>query len=151
MRMRVDAGFNPEQDIGRLAAAEGELIERLKLIEIIDDDLPDAVGERLGQFLNRLVVAMKKNAFRREICADRCVKLAAGNNVKPQSLLGRNFTGGLAAKRLARVGYKPAAAVIPFDGTAVAGACAPDFILVHDIKRRAVLLRERNRIAAADR
>ena len=40
MRMRVDAGFNPEQDIGRLAAAEGELIERLKLIEIIDDDLP---------------------------------------------------------------------------------------------------------------
>jgi hypothetical protein len=69
--MGINAGRNPQQNCLRLAVLRGYAVEKIELIEIVDDDTADPRGKRRAQFLRRLVVAVKVDLLSRESSPQR--------------------------------------------------------------------------------
>ena len=115
----------------------------------VEHDVADAGLERLAQLALGLGVAVQVDPRRVEAAAQRERELAAGGDVAGQALLGQHPVDRRAGERL---GGEQHVEVVVAGGQRVeerAGAGA-QVVLGHDVRRRAELARELDRVAAAD-
>ena len=119
-------------------------------MEVVDDDAADAGGERLGQLLPRLVVAVEVDAFGREAGLERDVKLAAGDYVQVETFLGEKLGDGGAEVGLRGIRGLGCAGVVLGQRFPVGPGLRAQGFLVEDVQRRAEFIGERRRRAAAE-
>ncbi len=143
MRVRLDPGGDPEEDLERQA----ELDQPVDLVEGVDDEPRDAVLGRGDQFRAGLVVAVEDHPLGREAGSPGDGQLTAGADVETETLLGDPAGHRGAEKGLARV---VDLTVILGKSTAPLTHPAPHVVLVEDVGRRAELLRQQCDGHAAD-
>ena len=146
MRVRLDAGRDPHQDLGPLASGRDGLqqgAEAGDLVERVDDDAADALLQRRRQLVGRLVVAVEDEPLRRDAGRERHMELATGRHVEVHALLVGQPGHGPAQKGLGGVGD----AVAPGRDRIAAGL-AQMVLVVHE-ERSAELLDQLEQIDAA--
>ena len=141
--MRVDARGDAQQHLLAQRARGGLLGQGDQLVAVVHDEAAHAPVKRVGDVRVGLAVAVVVDLLRRKARGQSRADLAGGDRVDPQSLLGHDAVdlpegGGLARIKRQRVLTEGVA-----EGRAVHPAVAADAILVHQIQRRAVGVRQR--------
>ena len=140
MGVRLDTGRHAHEH----ARPAVEAFEALDLVEGVDDDAPDAGGQRRLQLVRRLVVAVEHESLGRETRRQRHVELATGGDVEVQTFVVDELRHRLAQEGLAAVGD-----ALAERSARLAAASAQVLLVVHE-QRRAELIGQRDEIAAAD-
>ena len=133
----------------RCTAPRGhELLEQVDVGVVVDDDVPDAGVERLGDLPRGLRVAVQVDARGVEAGLQRDRQLAARGDVARQALLAQD-----AQHRRAREGLRGEVDLEVVAARGVGGDEGPralaDVVLDDDVGRRAELARELDRVASA--
>ena len=146
----VDAGLNPEGDVGALAHLAGKAVQPLQLIVVVDDHQPHILPQGVQQFAVGLVVAVEADLLGRESGGQSGVQLSLRHDVQPHALIVHDPADLLAAEGLAGVADHSPAAVKAVDRVAVASARRAHPGLIQHIQRGAVLPGKLHRVAPAD-
>ncbi len=138
VRVRLDTGGDPDEDLRAVRAGWAGLEKAPEpgdLVEGVDDDPADAMLQRRGQLVGRLVVAVQDEPIRRDTGGERDVELTAGSHIEVHALLVGQPGHGAAQERLGGVGD----AVAPGRDGLAAGLA--QVVLVVDEQRRPELAR----------
>src|SRR5439155_16197652 len=149
VRVRVDAGRDPEQDRGPDPALHREPGEEADLVEVVHDDAPDALREREAQLVLALVVAVEVDALAGEVDLRTDEELAGGDDVEADALVGEERQDQGRGVGLRGVADDRRAGVAAREGVTIAAGPRENARLIEDIERRAVARREVSHVAAA--
>ena len=140
--VRVDARGDAQQDLLPQAARLGRLAQGDQLVTVVHDEAAHAAIERESDVPVRLAVAVVIDVLRREARRERRGDLAGGDRVDAEALLGHDAVHPLEGGGLARVERQRVRAEARAHGLAVHPAVLADAVLVHQIQRRAVAVRQ---------
>ena len=149
VRVGVDAGRDAQQH--RLAHARPgrRLLDQLDLSEVVDHDAADAGLDGRAQFLGRLVVAVQVDRRGVDTGGEHDRQLSAGDGVEAVALGGDQAGEGAVEERLGGV-EGGCLLVLLAERIEEAARLPLQRREVVDVKRGAVLARERGQLAAAD-
>ena len=150
MRVRVDAGGDPEQDMRRHAFFRGDPPEGLELVGRVDDDVSDAeiAGER--EIRVRLVVAVEEDLLHGKARGLRREDLTGRHAVRQQALLRDEPVQALVAQRFSGERGQGGLPEIRPEGVPVQSALGPDRVRVQQKGGRAEFLCQPDRVQSGD-
>ena len=140
--VRVDARRDAQQHLLHDLHARGFFGKLPKLIGVVHDEVPDALFQGIADVGVGFPVAVEKDLFRGKARRERGVNLARRDGVDAHALFLRNAVhcpegGGLPGVERER----PLAEAVA-EGPGVHAAVVTQALLVHQVKRRAVLCRQ---------
>ena len=150
VRMRVNARRYPHQNVLRPPGGGANPFQQLQLVKAVHHDAPDAGHHRLRQLLRRLVVPVKIYLLRRHGPGHRHRQLPAGHHIQAQPLLRKDARQRRIDIRLGSI-HRLRIGIAGRKSPGELPAPRPQRRLVQRIKRRAVLLRQIQSIAPANR
>ena len=148
--VRIDAGRYAQHNGGRFAFGRTDLVKVVKFGKVVGNDDTDAAFDGIFEVGNRLVVAVKMDFFGRKTGGKRGVNLTRGNRVGAQPFAVGNAVNFLKGKGFAgkeNFGFFE----ITSRAMRVFLAHGAHFVLVENIKRRAVFLGKADRVDSGDR
>ena len=140
----LDPGGDAQEDLRHRQALGHQGLEPVQLVEGVDDDPADALGQGSTQLVGALVVAVQHQTVGGHARGAGDVVLAAGGDVEVAALVGRQSGHGRAEEGLGRV-VDPGA-----EGGDGLPAPRPQVGLVVDEQRGAELAGQVEGVAAAD-
>ena len=150
MRVRVDAGRQTQQNRLRFPFLSGNAVERKQLVLVINDKGAHPDVQRVSDVRVGLVVAVKIDVRRIKSRLAGRVQLAGRNDIRSHLLRCGDAVDVHVRQRLRGEQHAAACREAFPQQRGKALHIAADFPLVNDVKRRAVFLRERDSVAAAD-
>ena len=134
----------------RCVASAEQLREPQRLLPVVEHDRADPGVHGHRQLRARLGVAVQVDALGREAGVQREVQLAARGDVAAEPLLGEQPQHGRARQRLGGEHDLAGPVVVGGQGVAEGAGAGAQVVLGEHVGGRAVLARDRLRVAAAD-
>ena len=150
VRVRINAGRYAQHNGGRFAFGRTNLVKVVKFGKVVGNDHADAAFDGIFEIGNRLVVAVKMDFFGRKTGGKRGVNLTRGNRVGAQPFAVGNAVNFLKGKGFAgkeNFGFFE----IARRALGVFFTHGAHFVLVENIKRRAVFLGKADGINSGNR
>ena len=144
----VDARRDAQQHLLLYALLPGFPVQGQKLLLIVHHKNAHPGADGVADVAVRLGIAVKTDVLRRKTGAEGGVDLPGGDRVHAHALLGHDAVHLLEGGRLAGVKGQGIAAEAAAKCLKVHAAVAPYAFLVHQVQRRAVLLRKARHIVA---
>ena len=149
MRVRIDTGRQPEQDVLHNPACLCEIVEQSELVEAVHHDPAAAYVERVLQFVRRLVVTVEIDSAQVDTRGDRHRQLTARDDIESETLF-IHYPGDTGVhERLGSIQHLAVSVSIPEAIDEIA-AHAAQGNLVEDQQRRTEFTGQIDRVAPAD-
>ena len=146
----VSVGINPRSQPQQYILLDplggGNALNGLQFPEAVHHKAAQPAVHGIGDVLVSLIVAVEKGPLHGEVRVDSRIHLAGGDHINGHSLFRHDAVDLLEAGRLAGIQGEAARPEPFFHRRPVSPAVGADLILVHQIQRRLILLRQVHRI-----